>query len=63
MTRYEIERIEARLEDTIDLLESDLGQVLEEWQREQIRADINLYSAALETIRYLAARVAGLEAA
>ena len=63
MTRYEIERIEARLEDTIDLLESDLGQALEEWQREQIRADINLYSAALEAIRYLAARVAGLEAA
>lgn len=62
MTRYEIERITAHLESTIDLLENDLGQVPEEWQREQIRADISLYSAALETIQYLAARVAELEA-
>ena len=49
MTRYEIERIEARLEDTIDLLESDLGQVLEEWQREQIRADIISGKITVET--------------
>lgn len=62
MTRYEIEGITARLENTIDLLESDLGQAPEEWQREQLRADINIYSAALEAIRYLAARVAELEA-
>ena len=62
MTRYEIERITAHLESTIDLLENDLGQVPEEWQREQIRADISLYSAALETIQYLAARVSELEA-
>ena len=62
MTRYEIEGITARLEDTIDLLENDLGQAPEEWQREQLRTDINLYSAALEAIRYLAARVVEMEA-
>ena len=61
MARYEIERITARLSDTIDMLENDLGAAPEEYQREQLRLEIQRHSDALETIQYLAARVAELE--
>lgn len=47
MTRYEMERLTARLE---------------EYQREQLRLEIQRYTDALEAIQYLAARVAELEA-
>lgn len=62
MTRYEMERLTARLSDTIDLLENDLGAAPEEYQREQLRLEIQHYTDALEAIQYLAARVAELEA-
>ena len=62
MTRYEIELITAWLSDTIDLLENDLGMAPEEYQREQLRFEIQRNTDALDAIQYLAARVAELEA-
>ena len=62
MTRYEIERITARLSDTIDMLENDIGAAPEEYQREQLRFEIQRNTDALDAIQYLAARVAELEA-
>lgn len=62
MTRYEIERISAKLSDTIDMLENDLGAAPEEYQREQLLFEIQRHTDALEAIQYLAARVAELEA-